>query len=357
MNNSVAILIPTMNRADFVIRQLNYYSAVNCLYPIYIIDSSDRENFEKLKNHMEELGPKLTINHIFHPPGPDCMSFGVSSIKESYVAYAGDDDYQIPSCVEKCVDFLEKNPDYVMATGKAISVRLKNGEIYGEVERVADYPRPDINGENGAERIVEYFSKYFPTDFCVHRKNEFLESLKGEEEIKDRSFGTEIYRGAMAVIAGKTKSIDELGLIRQIHKNHYGLPNTFDWIEKDDWLDSYKKFFNRTSFAISQKDNISFKEAGDYVKRGFWLFVQIQMNREYLQVFPSKQKPTKNTTIRTKLGKKFARLKWLYQITAQNIFKTPIPLHYAVLRPDSPYYKDFKPIIDSLAGPIKNSQS
>lgn len=353
-NNTAGILIPTMNRPDFIIRQLDYYASVNCSYPIYIVDSSNKENFEKLGNHIITLNHKLKINHIFHPPGPDCISFGVSTIKENYVAYAGDDDYQIPSCIEKCIDFLDKNPDYVMATGKAVSVRLKNGEIYGEIKRIADYPRPSIDGLNGTQRIIEYFTKYFPTDFYIHRKNEFLESLKGEEELQDRSFGTEIYRGAMAVIAGKTKSIDELGLIRQIHKNHYGLPSVFDWIASDNWLDSYKKFLTKVSIAISHNDNIPIEEAKNCIKRGFWLYVQTQINKEYIQAFPLEQKLIKDITIKNKLGKKFPRLKWLYKRTAQKLFKKPIPLHYAVLQPNSPYYHNFKPIMDSLTGKIKS---
>ena len=46
-NLKVAILIPTMNRADFVIRQLQYYASVNCPHTIYIGDSSNQENSEK----------------------------------------------------------------------------------------------------------------------------------------------------------------------------------------------------------------------------------------------------------------------------------------------------------------------
>lgn len=346
---NAGILIPTMNRPEFVIRQLNYYTSINCLYPIYIIDSSSKENFEKLANHIKKLNNKLSINHIFHPPGQDCMSFGVSIIKEGHVAYSGDDDYQIPNCIDKCVDFLEKNPDYVMASGKSVSVRLKNAEIYGEIERIADYPRPEINGKGATQRVTEYFVKVFPTDFYIHRKNEFLESLKGEEEIKDRSFGTEMYRGVMAVIPGKTKTIDELGLIRQIHNNHYLLPNIFDWVTGDKWLDSYKIFLSKVSLAASRHDNIPLKDAENNLKGGFWSFVQKQMDKEYAQVFLSEQKLIKKSNVRTKFGKKFPNLKWFYNRAVQKLFKKPIPVHYAVLRPGSKYYKDFKPVMDSFS--------
>ena len=41
MKNRVAILIPTKNRSEFLIRQLKYYASVDSVHPIYIGDSSD----------------------------------------------------------------------------------------------------------------------------------------------------------------------------------------------------------------------------------------------------------------------------------------------------------------------------
>ena len=43
-SNKVAILIPTMNRSDFLIRQLNYYANVKSQHPIYIGDASNIEH-------------------------------------------------------------------------------------------------------------------------------------------------------------------------------------------------------------------------------------------------------------------------------------------------------------------------
>ena len=48
MKNKVAILIPTKNRSDFLIRQLKYYASVDSVHPIYIGDSSDENDKEKI---------------------------------------------------------------------------------------------------------------------------------------------------------------------------------------------------------------------------------------------------------------------------------------------------------------------
>ena len=47
MKNRVAILIPTKNRSDFLIRQLKYYASVDSVHPIYIetqVGKGEREN-------------------------------------------------------------------------------------------------------------------------------------------------------------------------------------------------------------------------------------------------------------------------------------------------------------------------
>ena len=40
----VSILVPTMNRPEFVLRLLEYYRSVNCIHPIYIGDASNEQN-------------------------------------------------------------------------------------------------------------------------------------------------------------------------------------------------------------------------------------------------------------------------------------------------------------------------
>ena len=38
----VSILIPTMNRSEFIVRLIDYYISVNSKHPIYIGDASDK---------------------------------------------------------------------------------------------------------------------------------------------------------------------------------------------------------------------------------------------------------------------------------------------------------------------------
>ena len=44
--NKVAIIIPTKNRLDFVIRTILYYASINSHHPIFIGDASDKSSEE-----------------------------------------------------------------------------------------------------------------------------------------------------------------------------------------------------------------------------------------------------------------------------------------------------------------------
>jgi len=53
----VGIVIPTINRPDIVIRQLEYYAKVKSPHPVYIGDASNKENSKKLQTAIERLNP------------------------------------------------------------------------------------------------------------------------------------------------------------------------------------------------------------------------------------------------------------------------------------------------------------
>ena len=59
--SNLGIIVPTMNRPDFVIRQLNYYASLNSPHAIYYADSSNLENSKKITDEIAKLNDKLHI--------------------------------------------------------------------------------------------------------------------------------------------------------------------------------------------------------------------------------------------------------------------------------------------------------
>ena len=359
-NIKVGIFIPTMNRSEFIIRQLTYYASVNCTHTIYIADSSkSEEHLVKTKKSIEKFKDRLEIYYDHYPYYGQVESTyrTLTKIKEKYACVIGDDDYQIPDSLTKCSEFLENHPDYATASGLAVSFRLKNNSVYGELLRLADYPRFEIEASSAGERLKEFFSNYYVPLFSVNRTKNMLKNWEGLDEMKDKSFSAEIMPSAMSIIDGKSKVIDCLSLIRQIHDSHYILPNSFDWITSPEWNESYKIFEDEVSKNISNKDNISLEAATKVTRRSFWSYLQKYLAKEYYQRYPNSKRDFsyKNFLIhaRSKIARTFPILKKIYRMQIKPQMTGKKELNYEVLQPKSKYYKDFKPVMDSFIGQIK----
>ena len=112
----VAILIPTLNRIDFVIRTIKYYVSIDSPHPIFIGDASSKSSKELVINaaenkidiyyfHWENLNDRKTLSELAQEASK------TNSI--DYCAYHGDDDFFVPESLSKCADFLYDPRYYV----------------------------------------------------------------------------------------------------------------------------------------------------------------------------------------------------------------------------------------------------
>ncbi len=363
-NLKVGIIIPTMNRPEFIIRQLNYYASINCPHPIYIGDSSDDEHAQKLQKEIERKREFLKINYWRYPKSEfspaksmaECMQGLFSRVKEKYTAFIGDDDYQIPSSLSKCAEFLENNPDYSSASGQAVSFRLINNGSYGELKRLSDYPRRKIEFPTAAERLADFMPNYYVPLFSVHKTELMKKCWSQTTKLKNWDFSTEILPSAMSLIWGKSKILDCLGFVRQIHNIQHESPNIFDWITGKDWYSSYEIFSDTLANEIVAKDNITINEARQAVKQSFWGYVVDQSSKSYNVKYAARSNSPKKINsnllqgFKLGLGQNFSWLKNFYRRAIRPLTGAPLQLHYEVLRPESKYYKDFKPVMDSFTG-------
>ena len=350
----VGIAIPTMNRSEFVIRQLNYYAQVGCHHTIYIVDSSPTDEFNKTASYIKNLGDKVNVTHKYFPPGPGHLEFLYSLVEENYLCFCGDDDYQIPDTLTKCAQFLNNNPDYESACGVSVTFRLKwNGqyEPYGELDRLADYPRYSVEFNTAAERLKYFFNNYFTSLVSVSRTESIKRNHKNTLEIKDLVIRDEILQCCSTLAAGKSKVIDSLGFIHQIHDQMaYHLPDLYDWITGDKWLESIGILEKRIVKELMVIDKIDEQKAKTAFKQALWLYFNKQFPREYGEKYlssQSKQIP-KYRELKAKIGLKFPAIKYLYKNWVNKIKGKQPRLHYEVLQPKSKYYKDFKPVMDSF---------
>ena len=106
----VSILIPTMNRPEFVIRLLEYYNLVKSKHPIYIGDASNVINKNKILEKINTYKSVLDVNYYHWPNFNDLKTLDelVKQSKENYCAYIGDDDFLIPDSLKNAPFFWNK---------------------------------------------------------------------------------------------------------------------------------------------------------------------------------------------------------------------------------------------------------
>ncbi len=359
----VALLIPTMNRSDFMIRQLNYYASLSSPHPIYIGDASNESEKKKTESAIESFKDKLDI-HYHHLPGMNIrktITYLGEVATEEFCAIICDDDYLIPASVEKCASFLSHHSDYRTAQGKAIIFGLNESGPYGTIKGSMVYwDIKSVEKSTAAERVAHFGQNYWVPQFSVHRRTEFVEDSVVYRNIEDEAFG-EILHCYTFICNGKSKYIDCLYLIRQSHDARYEVPGILDWITDTKWNPSYQLFINAISSCITKTDGIPLSESKEVIRNAF---------KNYLKaVFRNKLKDTttelnftffekcKNKT--NHLFHRFIDTKPILKRRLKNVratFKsntTPFDFD-SVLKKNSPYYKDAKPVYDNFSRPDKS---
>jgi glycosyltransferase domain-containing protein len=271
----VGIIIPTMNRPDFLKRQLSYYASTRSPHPVYIGDASDSSQQHKNQLAINELQDKLKI-HYFHWPGVNdraTITRLATHVEESFCAFSGDDDFLIPSPLTKCAEVLSCSLGYRTAQGKGVLFSTENDMALGTVNNISPYwTKKESLGESASLRLSQHSKKYWVPQFSVHRTDEFLEDSVHYEDIQNKTFGELLHSFTFAT-KGKSMFVDCLYLFRQSHSCRYFLPSMTDWITNENWYSSYKTFETVLTQILVDLDGLDETKATKLVKQSFSVYM------------------------------------------------------------------------------------
>lgn len=218
-----------MNRPDFILRQFEFYELTKSPHPIYISDSSNEENAQRIRDGIKQF-KNLNITYQWAPPGKDCLYQLMPFVKEKYCVQIGDDDLVIPKTISKCADFLEDHTDYSTCAGKQVNIRFYEenyNKPYGSVGRQTRPFGRSVEIENLAARLKDFWSDPNFICFAVRR-------VEIEKKIRDftkffliMDYWTEFIIWSTLIMSGKTKIIDKLGYIMQISDNRYNFSHDY----------------------------------------------------------------------------------------------------------------------------------
>ena len=278
----VAILIPTKNRVDFLIRTIEYYVSINSSHPIFIGDASSNSSkklvlkaaqnqIEVYYFHWENLNDRKTLIKLAQKASQINIT--------DYCAYHGDDDFFVSESLSKCAEFLSKNPSYATAQGRAIRLDLNEDGPYGKMKDIGIYWNlNELKGDTALERLEEISANYWVPIFSVHRIKEYVDDMSnGIDSVIDRDFGE--YANSLTIaMRGKSKFIDCLFLARHIHSG-IDHPRQLEWITGNNWYSSYNELITSLSTVLSENDNLNIAESYKVVKEA--IDKRILINRNY----------------------------------------------------------------------------
>jgi glycosyltransferase domain-containing protein len=339
MNEAVTLLIPTMNRPEFVERLLRYYASVGFTGRISIGDSSGPDGVRAAREAVKLVGGALDVDYVEYPGLGlgDCWKQMIDRLVTPYAAYLADDDFLVPAAVDRCVRFLAEHRDYAAAHGAGLGVTLDTNGLSGNVV-VCDYYEQTVSeADLASERLRQHLERYTVTLFAVHRAGTWRAMFKDVHLIKDMSFGAELLPCCLSVVFGKVKELDGLYVVRQSHGRRYEQPTMFDWIATPAWFEGYEVTREALARALAEQQAISLEAARKLVQEGFRYYVGRGMGLR-------SQWANGGALVGV------ARTLWHTWRRLQPNPRSAFTLD-ELMRPSSPYHADFMPVYRSLTTP------
>lgn len=343
----LTVMVPTINRPDFLIRLLRYYEACRFPYTLAIGDSSDEERARPTRVVLAELEGKLKINYFSCPELNDAQTirFLIERLETPYAVFVADDDFLVPEGLAAAARFLDDHPDYAAAHGQGIIAVLQDSGSYGRFSATGLYRQPVLEQAAACDRLQALMRNYSVPLFSVHRTATWRRMYRRTADLEDKTF-TELLAVALSAVSGKIKQVEGLSLVRQAHDRRYFLPDSFDWVTGPRWAASYAAFQQDLVEALVEQDHVPPARAAEVVKEAFWGYLSTAMTRHYSRNYRTAQAGWKRklkSAVKTVPGVSREVLPRWHSLRAQMRHREDLTLR-GLLKPSSCYYRDFQVI-------------
>jgi glycosyltransferase domain-containing protein len=352
LQEMLTIVIPTKNRSDFFLRLLPYYRDQSFSHKIMIADSSTPESVAQTKRVIDSAGSNLKIEHRLYDAEisyVDKISDALTRVQTPFSLLGADDDFFVPSGLDSAARFLSEHSDYAVAHGEAFTFEVKDGAVFGAIEKVNRYDQRTIDQSTAIERLAKHFSLYTTTYYSVHRTDRLRGNLqKRLKSDTDLAFG-ELMAGAFSLIQGKAKKLDALFMVRQgfVPKEYEKLFDVLDWIATPGWGEQYERFRDCLVEELYNLEGVEGAEAREIIKSAF---------SDYLSSALKPRRPSALAESKVKEAMRAvpgARQVWRGLRSLHPKVNSEINLP-ALLRPSSIYHAEFMPIYRAITAPAED---
>ena len=315
----LCLIIPTKNKPKNLKRLLIFYTKINFLGQIIIIDSSDDNYLRKNSAEIKKTN-KLNISHL-NIKGSyfEVIAKAHSIIKKNYYVCCGDDDFFNLEVANKGIKFLDNNKDFISYTGNALLLLILSNKNF----KLDMYKTRSFLQQSAKDRLINLLKNYCVTNFYITRTIYLKKINVGvyKERSKDHELNERL-NSILNVIYGKIYKINEILFVRTINNNRTPLPKNMNFFLNEN--DTILKFFlKKISDSLVNVENLNNKEIETFIKK----------NEKILVLGYDKPSPYKN--IKTKLNK---NLTFFIYYKLKNVMKLKNSINY--------YLKIFKELVE-----------
>jgi len=348
--STVGLVMPTLNRADFVIRQLAFCEAARSPHTVYIGDSSGDAQSERIRQAVDALHDTrcVYVRCEGYPQNKTTLKL-ISAVEEKYCAIIPDDDFLFPSGLSRCAAFLEGAPEYSTAQGRAILFTLDCPGPLGDVAALGDYwGRPTAEADDPTRRLRDFIANYWVPLFSVHRTRDFLEDWTPFGPVADRAFG-EIAPSLLTIARGKSRFIDCMYLARQAHAGQYAVSDVIRWLTSADWHSAYRAFEDAMRDALMRSAGLTDELARKVARELLYLYLAQRFR-------PDTRRGSRGSSLREWLKERHPAFYGVLRGVRDRLLPADSLSVSKLSQPSSPYHSEFCSLVDCVRGTARSRE-
>lgn len=269
--SKLSIVIISYNRQKFIQRQLDYWKDIPV--SLIVIDGSN------LSLNTELIIKRYPNLNYIHTSTSFAERIGIAAkiSKKEYTIFLGDDEFYSICALEKCVNFLEINQDYVSCMGQCVAFRVKENNIIGWPMYEEFFQHKNDNDSNFG-RINYHMSNYTCASiYSVIRTNVWDTIFSLIPKSNCDVFAIEEYQVELGInFIGKTKVLDELLWFRSFevpsHAHNKRIKFFTEWWSSSRTIKEKEILVKNISQTLSSTTKINEVDIINGVKKALDLF-------------------------------------------------------------------------------------
>jgi glycosyltransferase domain-containing protein len=282
----LTVIIPTISRPMFVMRQISYWSELEA--QVRIIDGAlspiDLSRVEPLPENIKYLHQPSRFN--------DRLAAASSLIETEFACLLPDDEFFLPTGLTACIRHLDLHPQQIGAVGKVLQFFVDQGvfKAFQDYDYWKNFD-PELSGTSeGRLRQVLPPNKTHKIQFAVLRREVWAEIFQTSyRDFYSTGYLYERMLNLYAAVIGESVVLNTLLWMRSMENP----PISSDAVPRDDrggmvgWADDpnmkseVEHYFEKVRHIISQGDGVSVERADEYARQ--FVFGGIEVHRQKIQ--------------------------------------------------------------------------